>query len=101
MRGGSESRIGARVIAAPPRKGDVAGRLGPDLGRTRRHGGLKIRHSRQGIDIENDLLGCILRRRAGLGYHEGDGLADVMDTIERQRMTLRDHRRPALVIFQG
>ena len=82
-----ESGVGFGGIAEAVEADPVAGRALPDLGRIGLQRVLDLAHRRQGIVLDLDQLGRILRLAAALGDHRHDRLADVSHDLMRQRTT--------------
>ena len=84
------ARVGVGIGMRPgPVHGEIAGRLLPQL---RRALGLRRAHGNHRVErlvVDLDQVGGVLRRKAGLGDHHRDGLADIHHALARKCASVR------------
>jgi len=85
-------------IGGRRRRFDAAGdHVGKQQWRIRLHRLVDVDDMRQHLVVDLDLVGAFLRLRQGLGQHDGDSVADIVDfAVGDGRMRRHLHRRAVL-----
>src|SRR4051794_1344069 len=102
MRGFGECRIGGGEIrrVVVPVKHEVAGDSVEELWRARLQRGARVGDGGQGLVIDLERLGGILRLRVRLSDHQCDGLAEVAYFADRERGARRVMARRAVAVVE-
>ena len=88
-----EGPRGRAGIAETHLEGEIAGLLGPYRRRVRGERRRGTDRMGQRLPVDTDGLGRVLGMRERIGNHEGDGIADMADFIEREHRIGRNRDR--------
>lgn len=100
MRGGGKRGVDSRSVAKVKIERNVARHVVVELRRAFTRGLFSRNDRGEGIDIDSDRFGGILRLRYGFGDNAGDRIADIAHAINRQRLAPRLAQRRAVAIVQ-